>query len=154
MALDTRPIAVRLAEHTRIDEATGCHLWEGYRVADGYGHLKIRGVAQRVHRIAWEIAYGPIPTTLSVCHKCDVRNCINPEHLFLGTQADNYADMVSKGRRRVPFGEKHWSAQIGEDSVRAIRADTRTQQAIADNYGLSRSLIGLIKQRKRWAHVQ
>lgn len=153
MAKDTRPLAVRLAEHTHVNHATGCHLWLGYRVADGYGHLKVNGIARRVHRIAWEIENGPIPKGLSVCHKCDVPNCINPRHLFVGTTADNYADMVAKGRRRVPFGKEHWSARLSEEAVRSIRSDRRTQQQIADEFGVSRSLVGLIKSGARWAHV-
>lgn len=155
MALDLRPISTRLAEHTRIDGATGCHLWEGYRVEDGYGQIKVRGIGKRVHRLAWEVAFGPIPRGLCVCHRCDKPNCINPAHLFLGTNADNVADKVRKGRARgAKCGADHHMATLSEQRARAILADSRTQQEIADNYGVSRSLVGLIKQGKRWPHLQ
>jgi hypothetical protein len=153
MALDARPIPVRLAEHTTVD-ASGCHLWLGYRVADGYGHLKVNGIAQRVHRLAWQEAHGPIPEGLCVCHKCDTPNCINVDHLFLGTVADNMADKVRKGRHvGAGKGESHWAATLSAEQVRSIRLDGRTQQEIADDLNVSRSLIQLIKAGKRWAHV-
>lgn len=154
MALDTRPLRIRLAEHTRVDEETGCHLWEGYRVADGYGQLKVRGVAQRVHRIAWTLRHGPIAPELCVCHRCDTPNCINVDHLFLGTNAENQADKVRKGRHKgAPKGRQHPSAVLTEAEVRAIRASQKTQQAIADEYEVSRSLVGLIRAGQRWRHV-
>ena len=79
---------------------SGCWLWEGSTTRDGYGLVTIapRKSPHRVHRLAWEQAYGPIPEKMSVLHRCDVPACCNPAHLFLGSQQDNVTDMVTKGR--------------------------------------------------------
>ena len=86
----------RLAERSVLDPKTGCLLWTASRNRSGYGHLFWKGVPQLAHRAAWVARHGPIPKGLYVCHKCDVRPCINPDHLFLGTQKDNMIDKALK----------------------------------------------------------
>src|SRR5256885_12334914 len=86
----------RLAERSVRDPKTGCLLWTASRNANGYGHVFWRNAPQLAHRAAWVARHGPIPKGLLVCHRCDVRTCINPDHLFLGTQKDNMADRTAK----------------------------------------------------------
>jgi hypothetical protein len=86
----------RLAERSVRDPKTGCILWTASRNANGYGHVFWKGAPQLAHRAAWFAKHGPIPNGLYVCHRCDVRSCINPEHLFLGTQKDNMTDRALK----------------------------------------------------------
>jgi hypothetical protein len=102
-----KPLAVRLEEKTLKTET--CWLWN-----DGKSHAKYGNICDRlgpvrnvsVHRLAYELAYGPIPAEMNVLHKCDVRNCVNPEHLFLGSLADNNADCMAKGRAGVQIGKQ------------------------------------------------
>ena len=86
-----------------------CWVWTGPRNRHGYGRIKCQGITVLVHRLSWEIHCGEIPEGLCVCHKCDVPNCINPTHLFLGTNADNMADRDAKGRHRPSYGDQNGS---------------------------------------------
>ena len=93
----------RLARDSVIDPQTGCILWMASRNASGYGQVRWQGRLWLTHRAAWMAKHGAIPSGLCVLHRCDVRPCINPGHLFLGTQKDNMADMAAKsGHERRP----------------------------------------------------
>lgn len=95
-----------------VPELGGCWLWTGALYRLGYGHAYLLGKQQLAHRIAWILAFGEIPQGMLVCHRCDVRNCVNPEHLFLGTHKDNTRDMLRKGR--APKAETTWARQHPE----------------------------------------
>lgn len=136
-----------------VEPRTGCWLWTKYLGPTGYGRIRKDGQRYGAHRYSWEIHRGEIPPGLWVLHKCDVRACVNPDHLFLGTQDDNAADMARKGRSRDQNGSKHNMAKITEADVIAIRSDTRLQRIIAKDYGITQPAVGLIKRRQRWKHV-
>lgn len=150
---------------------SGCFLWERRLDKDGYGTGSWRGYTAKAHRLAWEAKTGARPGNLHVCHTCDVRACVNPDHLWLGTNADNTADRDRKGRasvgesharsflkselwrKRIPRGERHPRAKLTVSKVVAIRTDPRSARLIAEEHGVSRDLIRLIRARKVWAHV-
>ena len=106
------------------------------------------------HRVAYEIAHGPIPAGMQVCHHCDNPPCCRPSHLFLGTPKDNSLDAARKGRR--PHGEGHAMAKLTEKDVREIRrlrAAGMHQWPIARRFGIAQTAVWAILARKTWRHV-
>lgn len=136
---------------------SGCWIWTGTTVWNGYGTICVSGKMHYAHRLCVEIKTGSvIPRNLDVCHKCDVRCCVNPDHLFVGTRSENVQDCIRKGRlRRGPpaQGARHGKAKLTESAVLSIRSDKRGQYAIAQSYGVSQSCISLIKLCKNWGHI-
>jgi hypothetical protein len=126
----------------------------GHRNANGYGQQWWRGQMRLAHRVAWEKANGPIPDGMCVLHRCDNPPCVNVAHLWLGTRADNNADMRAKGRWRAGDhrGERNANAKLTAVQVAAIRAQLgeRSHRSLADEYGVSRALVGLIANRHVW----
>jgi DNA invertase Pin-like site-specific DNA recombinase len=94
---------------------------------------------------------------MKVLHRCDTPSCVNPAHLFIGTQKDNIDDMRRKGRDRFdanpPRGARQWTAKLTDETVREIRADKRKQTAIAAAYGITQSQVSRLKNGKRWQHL-
>lgn len=155
----------RLAE--RLDKTGGtdaCWVWAGDHTPPGYGLISVvrRGVRKRfyTHRIAYEIAFGPIPDGMLVCHRCDNPPCANPAHLFLGRGSDNHADMTTKGRGALPpptrRGVTSHLAKLTEDDVIAIRAARENGERtydIAARFGLNQTYVYKILHGATWRHV-
>ncbi len=131
----------------------GCWEFQGYCTPKGYGTLS-RGAREEgvvfAHRAAWEIANGSIPHGMNVLHKCDNPPCCNPAHLFLGTQAQNMADMVAKGRESYVRGEDNGMAKLTWEKAQAIRTDPRPQREIAKEYGVHQMTISKVKRGETW----
>ena len=165
----------------RIDER-GCWVCTSHaHRGREYPKIGVGGTYYKLHRFVFETAWGPIPKDMCVCHTCDNRACINPEHLFLGDAADNSADMVAKGRSagaagdrngmrrrpdrnptrlypdRVPRGERNGSARLTEDQAREIWRRTAAgedHRRIAQEYGVSKYAVWAIHHRWTWRHLE
>lgn len=137
-----------------------CWEWTGGTDRQFYGRFsaELHGVMHtKAHRYSWALQHGvPIPDGMVVCHSCDNPRCVNPAHLWLGTQDDNMRDKISKGRHVLNHarGEARPEAKLTESEVRVILLDARPYAVIAADYGVHTQTISSIKNRKSWAHVQ
>lgn len=143
----------------KVDQSAGpdgCHLWTANKVTGGYGRVGVERRHQLAHRVAWELTNGPIPPGMVVCHRCDTPGCVNPRHLFLGTDDDNTADRVAKGRGARNGGMKNGQARLDEGTVLAIRSDSARgipYDALVARYGIGKSQISRIVRRTSWVHL-
>ena len=157
MARTGRPetdIRLRLLAKIDLKSTSGCWLWTGAQVPQGYGLIKRKdGVQLRAHRLAYVLLSGPTAPGMFVCHRCDNPRCVRPSHLFLGSHLDNMADMVSKGRSSRMIGSRNGCAKLRSIDVEAIRQNTGRYQDLAHRFSVSASTIGLIKRRERWTHL-
>lgn len=145
----------RLDFYSMPEPNSGCLLWVGPVDGDGYGLIRWKGETLRAHRAAYEDEHGPLSDGLQACHRCDVRSCIELRHLFPGTNAENTADKMSKGRHRCDplLGEDAPAAKLTARDVLAIRASSESQRSLASRYDVNKSQISRIKNRVDWRHV-
>lgn len=145
----------RVLLNALVDES-GCWEWQGYIDKHGYGKTSVNGYPVLAHRASWQSYFGDINDGLLVCHKCDNRKCVNPNHLFLGTPKDNFLDMFVKGRGQAVVGEKHGSAKLTENQVLDIRRRYKAgavQRSLAKEYGVDPMAINKIVHNKSWRHI-
>jgi len=140
---------------SKVRKTQTCWVWTACISGNNnYGSFKFEGRMQPSHRVAWVLKHGPIPDGLNVLHRCDNPPCVNPDHLFLGTHAENMADMRTKQRQVAPHGSAHGMSKLVEADVIAIRNDTRTHREIAADFGVDPTLIGHVKSGRIWTHVK
>lgn len=136
----------------KVAKTDGCWEWTAGRFRSGYGAFHRDGRALvYAHRFAYEITHGEPPGDLLVCHSCDNRRCVNPAHLFLGTNAENVRDAVAKGRHAT--GTRNGHARLTPEAILAIRASDQPQSVLARNFGVSQPIISRIRAGKIWASV-
>ncbi|WP_368880711.1 HNH endonuclease signature motif containing protein [Shewanella algae] len=123
----------------------------------GYGKIKAFGKTMLYHRLSFELFVGSIPDGMLVCHKCDNPKCVNPEHLFLGSQQENMDDKIKKGRHvGAKKGHKHHKAKLVEWQVLEIKKKLKNgtgQHQLSKEFGVDQSTISNIATGKRWGHV-
>lgn len=151
--------ASRIKESIRID-GNGCWIWRKSKSWNGYGRFATGGGGNaRAHRISYAVFIGPIPAGLEVCHKCDVRSCVNPDHLFVGSRTDNLQDASRKGRLSRTHGKKgsaHPAAKLTEDQIDEILillAEGKPKAEIGRLFGVTDRIILLIHRGELWKHV-
>lgn len=136
---------------------TGCWEWQGFIDRGGYGRYKwVDRTNWIAHRLMFALAFGDFDWSLDVCHMCDYRKCVNPDHLFLGTAQDNIDDMVKKGRQRTARGEQNGMSKLTSETVQRIkemRAAGMTQEEIGAYHGVRHSTVGRILRGSAWRHV-
>lgn len=165
----TTPPEIRFWKY--VQKTEGCWLWTASKRVHGYGQFgKSHGDIVLAHRFSWELHRGPIPSGLFVLHACDNRPCVNPDHLWLGTAADNAADMARKGRstkgdrnpsrlypERRARGEHHGRSKLTTEQVQEIRrvyaATDVSQAALARRFSVCQQTVHLIIRRKKWTHL-
>lgn len=138
-----------------VDKSGDCWIWTGAISSEGYGTYR----NGKAHRIAFERAFGSIPTGMAICHRCDNPPCVNPVHLFAGTVADNNRDRASKGRSKGTFqsndshparlqaGERHWAAKLSAsdvETIRRLRLEGQTVTALGARFGVHHATISRI----------
>lgn len=152
-----------------VQQTAQCWIWQGSVVGGGYGKIVVRGKPMMAHRFSYEMAHGPIPKGLIACHICDTPPCVRPDHLFLGTYADNSEDMRRKGRscaggrnpsiaqpEHLVRGESHHRARLTEAQVREIlerRLQGEKLTEIALDYAISPSQVHNIASGRSWSHL-
>ena len=153
-----------------VDTSGECWLWNGRISDNGYGQCSTAEKPRSAHRASWVLHYGIITRGLCVLHRCDVRHCVNPKHLFLGSRADNQADMAQKGRgangrkngtathpERLRRGETNHKAKLTTDQVMEIRhrydAGGLTTYDLAEEYGVGQGTIHKVVSRNTWRHI-
>lgn len=150
-----RPAAERLWRKVSKAAPSGCWEWQGSKDKKGYGRININKRPVLTHRFAWELENGPIPDGKDVLHSCDNPCCVNPSHLFLGTNDDNIADKVDKGRQER--GSGHHRAKLTENQVIEIRRryalGNISHSQLAAEYGVCRMAVTDIISRRNWAHI-
>jgi hypothetical protein len=153
-----KPIRFLHQAETRDLDPDVCWKWEGPVNSNGYGRFIDKDHHLLAHRVAYELFIGPISDGLNVCHTCDERLCVNPHHLWLGSQSDNLKDAAAKGRMFRPDtnGERNGNRKLSADHVRTIRAmfsGGQRRYQIAERFGVSPGTVGAIIAGKIWKDV-
>lgn len=144
----------RFLDRVDVSHTAGCWRWVGGQRRRGYGCIYIDGRHYSAHRVSHQLFVGPVLDGQCVLHVCDNPACVRPDHLRAGTQADNIADMMKKGRS--PIGEQRSISKLtAEDvlSIRQLHANGVPQSDLARRYGVGQSNVSLICSRKTWRHV-
>ena len=152
------PLAERFWKYVeKSPGANGCWEWTGYKARDGGGILYIGDrTTTRAYRVSWQLHSGQIPDGLEVCHRCDNRGCVRPDHLFIGTHADNMRDAIRKGRLSIVLpgnalhGEASSRSVLTLEQVRYIVASKESKKALALKFGVHPETIYLARAGKTW----
>jgi hypothetical protein len=131
----------------------GCWIWMRPIHKKGYAYASLKGKMTRVNRLSWEVHNGPITEGLHVLHKCDTPLCVNPDHLFLGTNTDNVRDKWEKDREVVLRGADHPRSKLNPHMVRLIRSSPLSCKELGRRLGVNSGTVSSVRSGKTWSHV-
>ncbi len=141
----------------RIIIKNNCWIWCGaFNPKNGYGLLRDGEKTKLTHRLSYEIFKGKIEKGKYICHSCDNKLCINPDHLWIGSQSENIQDALNKKRWNPPRGESNGKSLLSEENVIEIRKlleQNMKQNQIAEKFNIDQSTVSDIKRKKRWKHL-
>lgn len=143
----------RFAMYAQKGKTGQCWNWAGSICKEGYGIIAVERKLKRAHRYSWELVHGEIPTGISILHKCDNRSCVNPSHLYPGTQFDNMRDRAVRGRGNHPRGEDHYRAKLTNEQVRAIYSSGAHSSILSLHYRIPVQLVSDIRSGRKWKSV-
>lgn len=142
---------------SKVDPTGDCWLWTARTTPQGYGQFFVRrGQYYGAHAVSHTLVHGPIPPGGVICHRCDNPPCVNPDHLFLGSQSDNALDMFAKGRASRTHGTARLNARLDDDAVREIREAHPYHGLIRDlaaRFGVSCTTVRKVRNGQKWRHV-
>ena len=142
-------VKTRLAQKYKVVDS-GCFEWIGHKHQQGYGLIYFNHKIRKAHRIMYSEYVGPIPDGMIIRHTCDNPSCVNPDHLLLGTQAENIKDRHSRNRNHHPKGELNVKAKLSKQDVDHIRSSTFGSKQLATYYDVSVSTIDRVRSRATW----
>lgn len=147
-----KTLAEKIQDKYIVDD-NGCWRWTAYLNAKGYGTMFHEGKTLLAHRASWIVAGKELPDDMELCHRCDTRDCINPDHLFVGTHQDNMTDMVEKKRHVARYGWDNNKTKLSRDDVLFIRGSGASINTLAAMFGVSRTAIRLVQKGINHANV-
>jgi hypothetical protein len=136
----------------KVIQSGDCQLFTGATTNGGYGRFRFRGKTRLAHRVAFELAHGREPVGL-VLHSCDVRNCVNHEHLREGTYVDNMQDAKERSRLKAPQGTEHGRSKLTEAQALMIFKSTGTCKAVGLAFEVNATVVSKIRRGLIWAHI-
>lgn len=147
----TNPIKVETRFWKFVHKTDFCWNWIGGCDWDGYGYFTIQHKSIRAHRYSWILHKGKIPNGFNVCHHCDNPSCVNPDHLFLGTNYENSMDMVKK--KRHVHGIKQPTHKLTEEQVREIKFGNEPHKIYMDKFNITNTMVCYIQKGLSWKHI-
>jgi hypothetical protein len=147
-----KPVIDRVLRRCIPVPEAGCWIFEGCLTLTGYGQVRVNGKGHLAHRVSYACLVGEIPDGAHVLHRCDTPCCVNPDHLWIGSHADNMRDCADKGRNGQR-GERSHNNRLTTSSVKEIKASALSRRELADFYDVGLSTIDDIRKGRTWKHI-